>query len=140
MRIGSVLAGVVTSAVLVALGGCTDGDGGPVTAAPSPEESPPPADPAAVDPVVVDLVTHCGIEVITFEGRTWRAVEAAPEPQRLPDAAGVVTYTGTTAGELVLVDDDELRFTVRDPLSAADGQFFDFRPVPEGAPPSPVCA
>ncbi|RBY92068.1 hypothetical protein DQ244_07085 [Blastococcus sp. TBT05-19] len=97
------------------------------------------ADPSAVA-VPVDLVTHCGIRTVLLDGRRWEAVQPAPEPARLPDAAGVVTYDGTTAGELVLLDDDELRFTVRDPLSAADGQTYDFRPVPEGAPPEPVCA
>ncbi|WP_167759122.1 hypothetical protein [Blastococcus sp. TF02A-35] len=52
----------------------------------------------------------------------------------------MATYDDRTAGEVVLLDDDQLRFTVRDPLSAADGQSFDFVPVPEGASPAPVCA
>jgi hypothetical protein len=69
-----------------------------------------------------------------FGGRYWQAVHPQAEPRRLPAADGVTTYDGYTSGSISLVNPGLLRFLVEDPLSQADGQTFDFVPLPGAAP------
>jgi hypothetical protein len=98
-----------------------------------------PADPAVAVDYPFDLYTHCGIDTVTFGGRQWRADAPQAEPSRLPDANGVTSYTGYTAGVMRLIDDQHLRFTVVDPLSSADGRTVVFTVQPTAAQPLPLC-
>jgi hypothetical protein len=83
----------------------------------------------------VDLYTHCGIGTARFAGRDWVAVRPAPDPQRLPNSAGITQYTGYVAGTMVLVRPDLLRFILTDPHAAGAGEAFDFVPAPGPGPP-----
>jgi hypothetical protein len=82
-----------------------------------------------------DLYTHCGIDFTTFGGRAWQAVTSLPDPERLPDAHGMTTYTGYISGTMALADQNTLRFTVDDTTVAMTGRTIVFRPVSTG--PSP---
>jgi len=87
-----------------------------------------------------DLYTHCGIEFTMFGGREWRAVTPQPEPDRIPGPDGIVTYTGYTAGRMLLVNEGLLRFTITDSEAVNNGETVEFEPLSETAPAPPPCA
>ena len=59
----------------------------------------------------VDVLTHCGLDYVRFQGRVWRAETPQPEPKQRPDSHGVTAYTGYTHGMITLVDENTARFT-----------------------------
>jgi hypothetical protein len=87
-----------------------------------------------------DLYTHCGIEHASFAGREWTAARPLPEFKRLPNADGLVEYTGYTKGTMTVVDESTLWFLVTDPYSSGEGQSIEFTPLPPTAQPPPPCA
>jgi hypothetical protein len=82
-----------------------------------------------------DLYTHCGIRWARFVGREWTPVHPAPDPLRLPNSAGITTYSGYVAGTMTLIRPDLLRFTLTDPHAAGSGTSFDFVPARQVVPP-----
>jgi hypothetical protein len=54
---------------------------------------------------------------------------------RLPNSAGITTYSGYVAGTMTLIQPDLLRFTLTDPHVAGAGSFFDFVPARHAVPP-----
>lgn len=99
-----------------------------------------PPNPAVAVAYPFDLYEHCGIREVAFAGHQWLASPPAPEPRRLPDAQGITDYTGYVAGTMTLLPEDQLRFTITDPLSSGNGQSFLFRPQPATTQPLPPCA
>jgi hypothetical protein len=83
-----------------------------------------------------ELYTHYGIHFTTFAGRYWETLTALPDPQPVPNAQGVTTYTGYISGSMTLVDPNTLRFAINDPAVSITGQVVVFRP--KSAPP-PLC-
>lgn len=155
MSLGVLVVGIPTAAAVATSGGPSAHVTAPATAsggtttqasAPSSEAGPPlppdvfgPAAPQIGVDYPFSLLTHCGIDYVTFGGRVWRAVPPEPEPVRVPDANGMTEYTGYTSGVMRLLGPDSLRFTITDPHSAARGRSVRFAPEPATAPSAPLC-
>lgn len=68
-----------------------------------------------------DLLTHCGIQFLTTGETVWESETALPDPERVPDSSGTITYTGYIHGALRLMDEDKLIFQVQDAGVKNDG-------------------
>ncbi|GLZ35428.1 hypothetical protein Lesp02_76150 [Lentzea sp. NBRC 105346] len=82
-----------------------------MTACGAPERAQPQPEAPAAAPQQIDVLTHCGLEYVRFDGRVWRAETPQPEPKVRPDEQGVTAYTGYTHGTITVVDQDTARFT-----------------------------
>ncbi|MEV4416798.1 hypothetical protein [Catellatospora sp. NPDC049609] len=114
---------VLTAAVLAAVLSAATGCAGQQRQAPAEQDAA--AAPAPTGEHRVRLVSHCGIDVISFDGRNWRATAPAPDPGgRADKSTGVTTYDGHTSGTIRYLDADRIQFTSADPALTIE-----FRPT-----------
>lgn len=84
-----------------------------------------------------DLLTHCGMSTTRFGGRYWHAMTPRAEPSWRPGAGGIYGYT---AGTMMMISSDLLRFVITDPQVVGDGDSVDFTPLPAASQPPLPCA
>jgi hypothetical protein len=129
----------LTAVVTAALTGCSTAN---VVSQPASSGAPqaagetvstPPSPPAG-EPF--SLYTHCGFVNTEYAGRFWVADMPAPRLTVRADETGLVTMDGYTDGNMTMLGDDRVRFTIDDPFIEEKGLSVDFVP---GSEPTSRC-
>jgi hypothetical protein len=124
----------LTAVVTAALTGCSTAN---VVSQPAPSGAPQAAgetvstSPSPLAGERFSIYTHCGFVTTEYAGRFWVVDTPAPTLTVQADETGLVTMDGYTDGNMTILGDDRLRFTIDDPFIEEEDLFVDFVPGSE---------